>query len=317
MRRLFLLSNLILLSFFCFAQQNLPDTIIWNIPDNSSAKTYQIQVGAYKLEVNSENAMQQLRKNALIPESEKYLDFTRVMIKWIPADQVMNFLSVLKQAGFDEVIIREDAPASISGKWEINSPDSAYSSFEFNHDNHYIAVENNETQSARFGEYTIPQKDVISMENLGVVRIEEDSDTGVTFSFSPIEEPEKETRFSAAKAEVIAVSPELDLLCRTWKVVNSTDEKYIGLYLFISNAGTYFFTTPDGELNNLSHWRWYDDSKEEFEYTHDEWAHYGRAEIFDLTINSLEVFDPGFFNDIKGYSKGTLSNFHELVPVND
>ena len=314
MRRLIIIFNLIFVSIFCFAQQNIPGKIIGRIPDAYSQKTYQIQVGAFKLPANAENVMLRLQKNALNPVSEKYLDFTRVLVKGIPANQTMNFLAVIKQAGFNEVIIREDTVSAISEKWEIITPGSAYSSFEFNHNRHYIAVENDEINSVHFGEYNMPQKDVISLEKLGTVRINNDSQTGIDFSFSSAEEPGREIRYTAAKAEVMKSSPKLDLLCRTWKVVNCTDSDNIGFSLLISNAGTYFFAEPDGASRSLSGWRWYDEKMDEFEYTHDNWEHYGRAKIIRLTVNSLEVFDPGFSRLVRGYSDGGLNDYWELVP---
>ena len=332
MRRFFLIASLLFISLYCFAQQNLPARIIGTIPDRNSTKTFQVQVGAFKLEKNAENAVLVLQKNALNPTREKYQDFTRVVIKGIPAGQVANFLAIIAQAGFNETIIREDSPAAvsmpsipapaitrqtISEKWEINNSDSAYSSFEFNHNRNYIAVENNEDNSVHFGEYSIPQRDTINMENLGTVRINNNNDTSINFTFSSKEEPGKEMRFTAAKAETIVDSPELDLLCRTWRVVDCTDKDNVGFLLLISNAGTYFFTTPDGTLNNLSQWRWYNERKEEFEYTHDNWEHYGRAKILDLSIKYLEVHDPGFSYYIRGYSEGFLDNYWELVPADN
>ena len=317
MRRLFLFSCLLLISVYCFGQQNLPAKITGNIPDRNSLKEYQIQVGAYKLQKNADDAILLLKKNALNPVTEKYLDFTRVMIKGIPANQVVNYLAIIKQAGFNEALIREDHAGTISEKWEIRSPDSAFSSFEFNHNRHYIAVGNDNRETVLFGEYSIPQKDVIDLDKLGTVHIQNSSNTGVDFSFFPIDEGGKEIRLSAAKAEAMAGSPKMDLLCRTWKVVYCTDEDAIGLYVLISNSGTYFFTEVDGIANRLSSWRWFNEDMEEFEYSHDEWVHYGRAEILNLTVDSLEIFDPGYFSYTRGYSRGNGNDYYELVPVDN
>ena len=315
MRRLFLLLNLLLVSLYCFAQQNLPGKITGKIPGDGGFALYQIQVGSFLNEKNAENAALQLKRNALNPVNEKYREFTRVMIKGIPAGQVVNFLAVIKKAGFNEVIIRENTAASISEKWEISAPGSAYSSFEFNRDMNYIAVENNSERTTHFGEYSMPQYDIINMDKLGVVKITNSNNEGVNFTFSSKDEPKKEINFTAAKAKRIAASPELDLFCRTWKVVKYTEPEYIGCLLFISNAGTYFFTTPDGESSDLSSWRWYGSKKEEFEYSHDMWAHYGRAKIIRLTLNSLEIFDPGYIKLVPGYSNAGANGQWELVPA--
>ena len=316
MRRILLISALLLISLHCFAQQRMPDKIIGRIPDVNSTKTFKLQVGAFKITANAENVLAKLRINALNPATEKYLDFTRVVVKGIPASQVANFLAIIKQAGFNEVIIREDTPAALSEKWEINSPDSAYSSFEFNNDNNYIAVENNESRTARFGDYSMPQKDIIEMDKLGTIRIKNNNDKGVNFSFYSIEEPEKEVPFTAAKAETIAESPQLDLLCRTWKTVFCTDTESIGTIFLFTNAGTYFYTRPDGYSNSLSRWRWYDEEMTMFEYSHDDWQHYGRVTINELTKDSMKFLDPGYSSLITGYSNAHMDYFHELVPLN-
>jgi len=320
LRRFLLVFNLLFIAFFtqtnfAYSQQNLPARIIGGIPDNNSAKLYQIQVGAYLLESNVENALFNLRDCNLNPVTEKYQNFTRVIIKRIPASQISNYLRNLKLAGFNEVIIREDANNSISEKWEINNPESAYTSFEFNHDMNYIAVENDENKTNRFGEYYISESDIINLINLGVLKINNDGNSGVDFSFSSVDDPEKVINLSAVKSDKITASEELDLFCRTWKVIDCTNELYIGAFLFISDAGTYFFTTPDGEADSLSQWRWYDDNKKEFEYSHDNWIFYGRARIDELTINSLKVFDPGYRGDIPGYSRAGFKNRWVLVPL--
>jgi len=369
MRRLLLISNLLFISFYCFAQENLPGKIIGKIPDKYSAATYQIQVGAYTIEENAEEALERLTQNGLAPVTEQYLNFTRVIVPGIPANQVTYFLVIIKRAGFNEVIIREEAAVSttkimeptektaitgttekaetskitektatteipkttektatteipkitekIAEKWEINTPNSPYAWFEFNHDMYYIAVENNADKTIHFGKYTTPDKDTINMENWGVVKIINKNNDGVRFAFSPLNEPEKEVNLAAVKAKTMPSSPKLELISRTWKVVNCTEPENIGSLLMISNAGTYLFTIPDEKSNNLSNWRWFDDTNEEFEYSHDNWNHYGRVKITNLTKNSLGILDPGLFNVINGYSQAAMGIQWELVPASE
>ena len=327
MKRVFFVINLLFISMLCFPQQNIPRKIIGQIPKSNSSKLYQIQVGAFKVSKNAENTSARLSREGFNPVYEKYLDFTRVMVTGIPANQIQSYLTRIKQIGFDEVIIREDTARSaisekysISEKWEVTTPGSAYASFEFNKDYNYIVVENaesdDEDKPVHFGKYTMPAKDVINLSNLGVLRIGTDRNKDVTFSFSPADEPGKEMRLAASKAERMPEYPRTDLFCRTWKVVNCTDATQIGYLLFISNAGTYFFTTPDGSSNSMSQWRWYDNKTEEFDYTHYEWEHYGRAKILELTKNYLKIIDPGFSYFIPGYSDAELNYYWELEPVN-
>lgn len=324
MRRFLLLVCFLFVSFFCIAQQNIPKKIIGEIPVWYSQKLYQIQVGAYKTARNADDAYYKLIVEDMDPVREQYRDLTRVMLKRIPANGMMHFLVKLKLAGFNEVIIREDtSPAfivpggTISEKWEIAAPDSAYTSFEFNRDRNYVVVERSDGKNTHFGEYVIPQKDMIVLDDLGIVSVTHNSERDVSFSFSPMDEAGKEMSYNAVKAEAMAESSELDLFCRTWKVVNCTEESNISRLLFISGAGTYFFTDPDGQSSSLSRWRWYDDRKEEFEYSHDNWEHYGRVRITGLAVNLLEMIDPGYFTAIPGYSSADLNDYWELVPANN
>jgi hypothetical protein len=96
------------LTVLCHAQQAIPDKIIGKIPNITDTKTFQIQVGAFLQEKNAEKACLILIKNALNPIIKKFADYSRVLICGIPANQVYNFLLIVKQAGFNEVIIRED-----------------------------------------------------------------------------------------------------------------------------------------------------------------------------------------------------------------
>jgi len=111
MKRIILFSYLFFISFFCFAQQNLPAKIIGNIPVAGSGKKYQIQVGAFKNDKNTQDAVLRLRNIDLKPVAEKFCDLTRVLVKEIPANQVRSILSSVAKAGFKEVIIREDTPS--------------------------------------------------------------------------------------------------------------------------------------------------------------------------------------------------------------
>ena len=108
MRRSLLFLFFLLISFYCFAQQNLPVRIHGGIPNRNSKATYQIQVGAFSINANADRAFLQLQRNALNPVREKYQGLTRVMIRGIPANQVVNFLAIIKEAGFNEVTIRPD-----------------------------------------------------------------------------------------------------------------------------------------------------------------------------------------------------------------
>lgn len=321
MRRFFVAFSLLFLSFYCFSQQNLPSRIIGGIPNPDSTKTYQIQVGAYRITQNAENIFYKLKIGGFEPVYENYFDLTRVMITGIPARQIPSYLELIKMVGFNEVIVREDRGNTISEKWNITTAGSSYASFEFNQDKNYIAIENPDETSGEtrpivhFGEYNMPAKDIIEMVNLGTLRINANSKSGIDLSFAPINEPEKVQSFEAVKEASVPKTPEAELFCRSWKIVKATESMYIGYTILFSNAGTYLVTRNDSG-SFISSWRWYDERREEFEYSHDNWKHYGRAQIKELKQDSLKFNDPGYYTSIEGYSSGDKDDLHELEPVN-
>jgi len=108
MRRVFFFFNLLFLSTFCFAQQNLNLSIIGRIPAAGDSRTYQIQVGAFKVFQNAERAFAMLNSASFSPAYESYFDFTRVVINGVAARDVPFYLQRIQNSGFAEVIIRID-----------------------------------------------------------------------------------------------------------------------------------------------------------------------------------------------------------------
>jgi hypothetical protein len=268
MRRIFFLFLFVLLfiSINGFAQQNLPAKIIGRIPDRNSTKIYQIQVGAFTNERNADNAVSMLKKSGLCPVTERYQQFTRVIVKGIPAAQVVNFLVVIKQSGFNEVIIREDAPSQ-----QVSAPPpppARSQAFEFTP--------------------AIPDPD-------------------------PAPASAEETMPPPFEREIIILEPEL--FHRVWQAVDCSNPEYIGYYLIVSEEGTFSTTTPDGEGISISLWRWHENKKNDFEYTHNNWATTGRAIITELTSNILVLFDPGPLSILYGFPRTNSYIRWEFVPV--
>jgi len=348
MRRSLFIVSLLFVSFYCFAQQNLPGRIIGKIPDKNSAKKYEIQVGAFTSERNAQQALLQLRRNALNPVSEQYLRYTRVMIKDISANQVAHYLVILKKAGFNEVVIREnrgidtpeiaeviipentiipiieeepeidalgseDTVLSITEKWEIDSPDSVFASFEFTQENRFIAVERG-TNKAYFGEYTMPAPDIIIMNGLGTLHINKRNNDGISISFSQLNEPSKAENISAVMEKPMARDRGTDLFSRAWRITNRSaglitkdgvrSEDTIGRVYLYSINGTYLVTKADGSVAYISHWGWDGDSRTVFLYSHDNWQTSQRTRITIINENSL------MFNEGTG-------SFVEFVPAYD
>jgi cell division septation protein DedD len=64
------------------------------------AKTYRIQVGAFCNPANAQRVVARLQCQNLNPVKEKYLQYTRVVLKGIPANRVDTTVAAVKRAGF-------------------------------------------------------------------------------------------------------------------------------------------------------------------------------------------------------------------------
>jgi hypothetical protein len=108
MNRFCIFIGLLCAGILCFAQQNFTLKITGRIPSPDDVRLYQIQVGAFKVPANAENLLGILTAASLNAGSEKYLDFTRVVVNGIGAGEVPACLEKLKSLGFSEVFIKID-----------------------------------------------------------------------------------------------------------------------------------------------------------------------------------------------------------------
>ena len=102
------ISMLLFSAILGFAQENTSFNILGRIPTANDQRLYQIQVGAFQIESNAERVYERLRQAELIPVFEKYNNLTRVMVAGIDARDIMASLDKIRNAGFDEVLIRID-----------------------------------------------------------------------------------------------------------------------------------------------------------------------------------------------------------------
>jgi hypothetical protein len=131
MRRLFIILNVLLLTVFCYSQQNISVNVIGKIPPGESTNAYQLQVGAFKVRQNAEAVFNRLKSEGLSPAYEQYNDFTRVMIRGINAKDIAACLGIIGVLGFNEVIIKEDnepaaLPISTAALPAVSSNEIAY-----------------------------------------------------------------------------------------------------------------------------------------------------------------------------------------------
>ena len=299
MRRFIICFGLLFVSFYGFAQQNLPSKIYGGIPNPGSAALYQIQVGAYSSAQNAASVFVLLRNSGLNPVSETQQNLTKVIIPEIPAGQIPVTLERIKRLGFNEVIIRENkAQAGGYAAPEIRNipaPQSGYSS-----------------------------SDAIYVSEYGNVKIRKPDGTEIDISFPLAYPPERPARVThperPAKARpereetVIQRPQETNFLCREWKVVNCTNEEFIGDVYNFSFEGALLVTKKDGS-SSTGLWRWCNDKYEEWEYTHHNWQSYGRVKNNALNWESLVFTTPNYYASVDGYSSANQDDVYELVPV--
>jgi len=297
MLRVFLVKCFLLfISVFVFSSESVPEKIIVQINNDTS---YQIQIGAYKRMENADKMFSFLKSKGFTVNYEKFKNFTRVKIIDVKANQIQSYLKKLKNLGIDEVIIREGKNSNIlSEKWEIISPSSNYSSFEFNQDGNYIVVENNSEKTVHFGDYKMVSKNIYDLIDLGVLKVKDNNGKDIDFSFSSIDQPEKEINFKAEKSEIMSESLKTNLFTRSWKLVETTNNinATIGDILFVSDAGTYLFVDSSGEHKQLSRWRWYDEKNNLWEYSHDNGITWYKIRETNLRKDMYTlVDDPNYF----------------------
>jgi hypothetical protein len=109
MRRLLFLINFFFITVLCFAQIYTDMTITGRIPDATDGRLYQIQIGAFKIIQNAENSFEKLKTASFNPSLEKYMDYTRVLIRGVKASDIPYYLERIKRAGFSEVFIKIDS----------------------------------------------------------------------------------------------------------------------------------------------------------------------------------------------------------------
>jgi hypothetical protein len=108
MYRFFVFISLLFFPVLCFTQEDAPLKIIGRIPPAEDSKLYQIQVGAFKDIRNAERVFGTLKNASFNPVYENYLDFTRVILTGIGAEDTAACLDRIRLLGFREIWISED-----------------------------------------------------------------------------------------------------------------------------------------------------------------------------------------------------------------
>lgn len=79
------------------------------VPQAGSAKSYRLQVGAYKVPRNAVDAFNKLKNAGLNPAYEQNGDFYRVVLAGLKAGDISSIAQTLGNSGFREAIIREES----------------------------------------------------------------------------------------------------------------------------------------------------------------------------------------------------------------
>jgi rare lipoprotein A len=82
--------------------------LIGSMPPQGSAKSYRLQVGAYKIPRNAVDALERLKNAGLNPAYEKNGELYRVVLPGLRAEDIAPVSEKLKAAGFTQAVIREE-----------------------------------------------------------------------------------------------------------------------------------------------------------------------------------------------------------------
>jgi rare lipoprotein A len=86
-----------------------PPAVIHGAKVNAASnKTYRVQVGAYKVPKNAVDAFNKLKNAGLNPSYERNGDLYRVVLSGVRAADIQSVAQKLGQAGFAEVLLREE-----------------------------------------------------------------------------------------------------------------------------------------------------------------------------------------------------------------
>ena len=85
-----------------------PAQIRGTIPEPGSANLYRLQVGSYRVPRNAVEVFERLRNSGLNPAYERNGAYYRVVLAGLSAGEISSIAQVLGNAGFREVLIRQE-----------------------------------------------------------------------------------------------------------------------------------------------------------------------------------------------------------------
>ncbi len=225
-----------------------------------------------------------------------------------------SIVSCDKEDNISQIDIKQE---TISAKWDVDGT-SEFKSFEFNKNGNYIIVKKGGSVTGKlaidgdevvlFGTYEILDSETILLSNFGTIKITDISQGTMDYTVT-LEDSEKSVyTISVTKADELTSSVKTELLCKTWKLVETNgyehdDAEGIEVLLF-SKAGTYLTSLlmpqsdPDTEI---AKWKWQDGTETKAFFSWKETPEWnldnedeGEFEIVELSENRLvisEVYD--------------------------
>ena len=85
-----------------------PARLFPKAPEATSDKKYRLQVGSFKLVRNATDAFEKLERAGLTPSYERNGELYRVVLPFVPGADVQTIAARLGEAGFEEVLVREE-----------------------------------------------------------------------------------------------------------------------------------------------------------------------------------------------------------------
>jgi hypothetical protein len=263
-KTLFALAVFLCFSAPCFGQIKINGSV----PVSETGKLYKLQIGAYRLARNADDAAAALKRLGFTPGREPCGNLTRVFIDRVRASQVQSFIDRLANAGFREVIIREAGAAP--------------------RDRERLPAAAEPAAPVPGTPETVPVPDV-PVSDIPMV---DSSPSDLPPPDLPLPDLPPLDIPAADPSAKIDLPRRTELLCRSWRSVTLNEENIQGTgpdnIITFSADGTYSIAYLDNHRSDEGLWKWKDDESADILYTWDNWQSSAVDKILELTETTLK-----------------------------
>jgi hypothetical protein len=208
------------------------------------------------------------------------------------------FFSCLPDVEDENIPINKE---TISAKWNVNSSDELYKSFEFDENSNYLIVMNQVKKSTSqdlhfMGSYEISGSRTIKLNDFGTIEVQMLNSKDASFTIKLNDNTTN--KVNVVKGEKISSTVKTKQLCRIWKREPYPSDSFLKdweLRILFSNSGTYFISLIDPEKNSmgaLNYWKWEDEQEKSVCYSNTSpvlCIQDRQLEIVELKDNILKV----------------------------